>query len=544
MSSDAVGQVVQVPLWGRWEHSFEAGDQTPPTTQLNVELISPSGQRHVWPGFWDGGQRWRVRWMPDEEGDWHFQTRSTPVDPQLQDQKGIFRCARVKEGGRFLEHGALRVAADGFHFEHADGTPFFLLADTVWNGPLLSKPADWDRFLGDRVNKQFNGIQFVTHAPFIAAYTNAEGEVACTGLEEMPVNPHFFRRIDARIDAINAQGLLALPVLLWAAAWSEAARQYDLGWRLPEAQLIQIARYQVARYGAHHVAWILPGDGQYERAEAEKWKRIGQAVFEGDESASAQEAGTWPPLRRAPVMLHPAGMHWPYPQFADARWLDVAAYQSSHCDDAFSLRWIHSGPPAQHWTDAPARPVVNIEPPYEDHIAGGSRERFNAYRVRRACYWSVLCAPPAGVTYGAHGVWSWAETAQTPLNHPSTGMAKPWHIAKDLPGSFDMQRLAHCFNALAWWTLRPDERLLLEQPGMADPARFISSARSEKGDLAVLYLPVGGKVALAADRLAEGLEGYWFDPRTGQSLPAPAHEGNRFEAPDEQDWVLVLRRSA
>ena len=31
-------------------------------------------------------------------------------------------------------HGPLRVAADRRHFEHADGTPFFWLADTWWMG--------------------------------------------------------------------------------------------------------------------------------------------------------------------------------------------------------------------------------------------------------------------------------------------------------------------------------------------------------------------------------------------------------------------------
>ncbi|MCI0432686.1 MAG: hypothetical protein L0271_03410, partial [Gemmatimonadetes bacterium] len=28
--------------------------------------------------------------------------------------------------------GSIRVARSGWHFEYADGTPFFLLADTAW----------------------------------------------------------------------------------------------------------------------------------------------------------------------------------------------------------------------------------------------------------------------------------------------------------------------------------------------------------------------------------------------------------------------------
>ncbi|HIG15807.1 MAG TPA: DUF4038 domain-containing protein, partial [Candidatus Handelsmanbacteria bacterium] len=47
-------------------------------------------------------------------------------------------------------------------------------------------------------------------------------------------------------------------------------------------------------------------------------------------------------------------------------------------------------------------PVMNIEPCYEDHVAGTTQLRFNAYKVRVACYWSMLSAPAAGLTYGAH----------------------------------------------------------------------------------------------------------------------------------------------
>src|SRR4051794_19888990 len=42
----------------------------------------------------------------------------------------------------FAAHGKLRVAKSGTYLEHADGTPFFFLADTAWTGPALSTAAD------------------------------------------------------------------------------------------------------------------------------------------------------------------------------------------------------------------------------------------------------------------------------------------------------------------------------------------------------------------------------------------------------------------
>ena len=54
----------------------------------------------------------------------------------------------------------MRVADSGTYLEHADGTPFFFLADTVWTGPALSTPEDWQLYLADRKQKGFTAIQF------------------------------------------------------------------------------------------------------------------------------------------------------------------------------------------------------------------------------------------------------------------------------------------------------------------------------------------------------------------------------------------------
>jgi hypothetical protein len=131
---------------------------------------------------------------------------------------------------------------------------------------------------------------------------------------------------------------------------------------------------------------------------------------------------------------------------------------------------------------------------------------------------------------------------QAPTDHPNTGVAKTWKEALPFPGSTQMKYTAELFTSIAWWTLRPDDSLLVEQPGATDPARYISVSRSEKGDLALIYLPVGGEVNLKAGILAEGLAAEWFDPRTGQRTTAQAVAPGTFRAPEEQDWVLLLKK--
>jgi hypothetical protein len=514
-----------VPLWGRFEAAFTAAEDTSPDADLAVEFTSPSGRRRSVPGFWDGGRTWRVRFLPDEEGDWRYRSRAKR-DTGLDGHAGRFTCQKpaARTTNPLLRHGPIVVSSNGRHLQHLDGTLFFWLADTAWTGPALSARDDWDTYLDDRAKKHFSAVQFNTLCPWRAAPADADGKTAFTGERLVRINPDYFRRLDARIDAINARGLVAAPVLIWA------NKADDPGNALPEADIVKLLRYQVARYGAHHVLWILAGDNDYKGAKGEKWRRVGAAVF-GDNR------------HPAPVASHPTGMNWPWADWRDEGWLTVLGYQSGHGDSPETLRWLHSGPPADGWHKAPARPVLNLEPPYEDHLAYQSRKPHGAYNVRRAVYWSLLSTPTAGVSYGAHGVWSWqTRPGEEPRDHKGTGAAKTWREAMDLPGSTHMKHAADLFASLEWWRLRPYQDLLAGQPGGDDPAKHVAAASADDGDLAVLYLPVGGEVRLKADRLTEGLKAEWFDPRTGKRKDAKGDAG-KYRAPDEQDWVLVFRRA-
>jgi hypothetical protein len=507
-----------VPVWGRWEGVFTAEATAPEETRLIVTFTAPSGKTRTVEGFWDGGRVWKVRFQPGEVGTWRYETRSEPAIPGLDGRQGSFQAqASAAAENRFLRHGAVGVSADGRYLVHADGTPFFWLGDTAWNGALLSSAEDWEAYLADRRWKRFTVVQFVT-TQWRAAYANAEGQVAYTGYRQIRINPEFFRRLDERIDAVNRAGLLAAPVLLWALGDST-----QVPGKLPEDQAIRLARYIVARYQGHHVVWILAGDEDYGR-NGERWRRIGRAVFDRP--------------GHAPVTLHPQGMQWRFDDFADERWLSLLLYQSGHGDDAGTLAWLHSGPPAEKWREPPARPVINAEPPYEGHRAYQSGQPHSAYNVRRAVYWSLLVAPTAGVTYGAHGIWSWQTEPGVPLNHRGTGVARPWREALRFPGSEDMRRVAELFESLEWWRLRPAPWLVGEQP--EDPARFVGAAATEAGDQAVIYLPVGGAVRVALERLRPGVEASWFNPRDGSRRLARPGRGGRFAAPGAGDWVLLF----
>ena len=506
-----------VPVWGRFEAAFTAAD-APPKTSVEVTFTGPSGEAETVDGFWDGDGTWRVRFMPDTSGTWGYRTAS---DVQALDGiEGQFESEPAPGGGPFFRHGAVEVSDDGRFLQHADGTPFFWLGDTAWNGALLATADDWDAYLTTRKEQKFTAIQFVM-TQWRTALGDAEGETAyAVEGDGLQIHPEFFQRFDAYVNAVGAHGLLAAPVMLWALGDPE---KYPVPGQLPTAQAAEIARYIKARYGAHHVLWFLGGDENYGGEDrVAHWKQIGQEVFgEGD---------------HAPVTLHPQGMQWRFEPFYDEPWLDLLIYQSGHGDGAETLRWIHSGPVSEAWQET-ERPIINSEPPYEDHVAYQSGEPHTAYTVRRAVYWSLLNAPTAGVSYGAHGVWSWQTEPDVPLNHEGTGIAQPWDEAVRFEGGEDMAHVAALFTSLDWWALRPAQDFLDGQPGGEDPARFVAAARAEAGLPAVVYLPVGGSVTLAEDAPAEA---YWFNPRDGSRTSATPEGERHFTAPDEQDWALVF----
>ena len=239
------------------------------------------------------------------------------------------------------------------------------IGDTAWNGPLRSTPEEWALYLRERVRQKFTVVQWVDTQWLASPGGDLNGDLAYTGIEQIEVNPLFFQRLDQRVDAMTHAGLLSAPVMMWAAEWrSLEENQVDPGFSLPEDQAILFGRYLVARWSADPVVWILPGDGDYRGAKAERWKRIGRGIF-GDQA-------------HAPVSLHPGGMHWNGEEFRHEDWLDILGYQSGHGDDDATLDWLVCGPPATDWKTPPPRVFINLEPPYENHISYQTKQRISA----------------------------------------------------------------------------------------------------------------------------------------------------------------------
>lgn len=540
-----------VTRWGVAELQFDSDKEyAHPLWDVNLSVVytTPSGLTMKRDGFWDGGKQWLARISPGQAGLWKWKTAcSDAANAGLHNRSGQFMVtlnghSRVRIAGDtvtdagfmpwsqiqsnpFYLHGSLKLSDSRTHLVHADGTPFFWLADTAWNGILRSSEADWERYLTVRESQGFTAVQ-VVGTQWRGGRTVLPAPIF-TGDKRIGVNPQAMRQLDQRIAAVNAHRMLAAPVLLWA------LKPDDPGQALADDDAVKLARYLVARWGAYQVAWFLGGDGTYAKHKGgiDRWKWIGWSIFADQHDRL--------------VTLHPSGQSWIGDDFAGEQWFDFVGYQSGHGSSDAALKWLIEGPVARRSNQIkPIRPIINLEPNYEGHPSYQTKAKFTDLEVRRASYWSMLLAPPAGITYGNNAIWNWNTTPGTAEGHQNLGQIGPWQEGLELPGIASMTILKKFFESGPWTKLRPAPQLLAGQTGDWKPADFVAAAATAAGDWAVIYTPAGRPFRLNTHDLRAKAIAEWFDPRTGKTRPAdPLARGaiQSFTPPDPNDWVLSIR---
>jgi len=113
----------------RWD-SIDLGFDGPSSGNPFLDVTLSVAFRHTnrtlnVEGFYDGEGAYKVRFMPDEIGDWTWTTTSN--SPVLNGKSGRLKCVAAGEGN----HGPVSVR-DGYHFGYADGTPFVECGTTCY----------------------------------------------------------------------------------------------------------------------------------------------------------------------------------------------------------------------------------------------------------------------------------------------------------------------------------------------------------------------------------------------------------------------------
>jgi hypothetical protein len=225
-------------------------------------------------GFYDGEGQYRIRFMPDEEGDWTFTTKSNRTE--LDGKTGSFTVKAPSANN----HGPVRVRHVS-HFAYEDGVPFIPFGTTCYA---------WIH-QGDRLEEQT--LETLRSAPFNKMrmcvfpkhYVFNDNEPVYYPFERdgsgqndlTHFNPAFFRHLEKRVGDLLAMGVEADLILF---------HPYD-NWgysKMPADADDRYLRYLVARLSAYrNVWWSLANEYDFLKTKTmADWDRFFRIVQEND----------------------------------------------------------------------------------------------------------------------------------------------------------------------------------------------------------------------------------------------------------------------
>ena len=507
------------------------------------EFTSPSGKMMTIEGFHDGGDTWRLRFTPDEEGLWQFLLRGEGVELLA---RGSLRCV-ASQG-----HGFIRIHPQNpYAFAYADGTAFFPMGDTCYGlyDDSSITPELRREYLETRRRQRFNFVRMsIGHSHYRAQADAAFW--AWGGTPDQPdldrFNPAFFQGFDDLLRRMHQCGMNAELLLFnfYRLPFTDT-RQWT-----PARERLWL-RYVIARYAAfpNVFLWTLANeyethpDGRYrlDLPDDPRWAR-----------ATARFVKQLDPYRH-PVTVHPVissstkgtspGDPYESPWriggfFGQGDEIDVLSQQTGQFGEGTT--WDEA---LQCWTGDAAelvasvradrryrKPVLNSESGYE-YLRGRPTEKKQVHhtdKVRHSA-WRIVCAG-GWFANGFHGTIGHSDIWNR-IDAPShyTFTVEDEGAARQLGLLYDF------FAALPFWRMQPFEGVQGEMvASLADP-----------GQIYVVYLPHGGQATVDLKDVEGPVAVRWFHPRSGETVTggdAAGGEKRSFHAPFDGDAVLYLQR--
>lgn len=528
---------------------------------VDVWFTGPDGRRLRVPAFVSGGE-WKVRYSSSQAGAHRYQV-DAPDGLNLPNSAGTLDVvARSDDRRGLMAHGALKVAADRRHLEHADGTPFLWLADTWWYGFAERLGlADFRDLAAARAEQGFSVIQIVAglypeSEPFAPAARSRSGWV--WDPDSNSSNGDWFDEADQRIGELVAHDLVPCIVGAWG-------RFYTL---MDVVQLHRHWRELIARWGAYPVVWCLAGEPSLPATidlddpvlqpaiAAATTAEAMSAVYAHKRAAIAHQLKAVNDIARTVrdtdpfgrlVTIHSVPRAKPWEFLEDESVVDFWLLQTGHQGHETlrtALDQVHNA--LEH---EPTKPVINGEPSYEG-IAGSSWQD-----LQRFLFWSHLLSGTAGHSYGAHGVWGF-NTPSVPGLY--SGLAPEWREAAGLPGARQLGIGRRLLLSLPWHEFEPHPEWVSSGADSGD--RVLPYAAGRCDGPRVVYFPANAflrnVLRYVAVRLHELGNRQWkarlVDPATGsvhqEFLIDPDPDGSaRLQSgyggaalPSWADWLLVL----
>jgi Domain of unknown function (DUF5060)/Protein of unknown function (DUF4038)/Domain of unknown function (DUF5605) len=290
-SAEAPGSAAKenVERWGVFELEASGPKDGNPFVEVQFGARYTFGYRVIdVAGFYDGNGVYRVRFSPDEVGVWSFETTSNAAE--LEGKTGRFECVAPADGNR----GQVGTAHQ-FHFQYADGTPYFPFGTTCYSygfvpEPLASetlknlKDAGFNKVRMCLLPKPLGQLQPVAMpferigaAPTVGAENLSDGGTSKENFDLARLNPEYFCGVEQRIADLRAAGIEADLILFHPYdAWGFKA----MGQEADDRYL----RYAVARLSAYRNVWWSIAN-EYDLVKSKSmtdWDRFFRIVQESD----------------------------------------------------------------------------------------------------------------------------------------------------------------------------------------------------------------------------------------------------------------------
>ena len=264
----------EIKRWDIFELTLSGPSAGNPFIDVSLSAQFSYQNRVLEPGgYYDGDGVYRIRFMPDTPGEWHYVTKSNIAE--LDGHQGQFTCLEASE----KNHGPVHVH-NTFHFAYADGKPYYPFGTTcyawVHQGDSLEKQT-----LKTLESAPFNKIRmcvFPKDYPFnkndpvyFPFERNESGENDFTRF-----NTAFFHHFEKRLAQLAELGIEADIIILHPYdRWGYATMDEESDFRY--------LQYLIARLSAfRNVWWSLANEYDFMDKPMERWDRFFEILQQED----------------------------------------------------------------------------------------------------------------------------------------------------------------------------------------------------------------------------------------------------------------------
>jgi hypothetical protein len=523
----------EMPKWSVYEISLTASGNssnyyTDPNASVIAKFSGPGGVTKRVSGFWDGGKSFKIRFTPEVEGTWTYQTSST--DAGLSGKRGTFTCSHPLPA----KHGFVRI--DSQHpnsFVWDDRTRYFMWGQTYYDVVISAFANDnWkegvDKSLAYGMNKvrmhvyaqsfykpqvEFNG--YPDAQPYLGASTKPDRD---------QLNIQYWRKLDEMVRYMDSKGMVA-DLIITNPYWKNRMFGTD-------EQNDRFVKYVVTRYAAYtNVIWCLANEwstsatygGDHPQDHGD-FDRMGGIVRSNDPWRSEGEL-----LR--PLSIHNTSRSIGF-EFFDSTWPTYVANQY-HNSRAVSTpngdEWGNTGITHNVKLAGSLKrhmPIANDEYGYIGQTHPPLAEGVTMTRAMlRGAIWGIAI----GGGYGSSG-----DIRLHPNGKGNPEITGDWLDAPEEYG--DLKRTIDFFTtkAIEYWKMSGQNALLT--------AGSRSYVLAEDGRQYVIYTASGGAFSV---RLVTGNYKAWrYDPTNGTETSLGTLSGGErnFDLPANHDYVVYLKR--